>query len=194
MRLFAASNAGPSALEAYALDVGNPPKLRCDALEQLEVRVSRERLSPLLGKLLDLPGEEPLLRALSLVASRHEVAHEPKVCVLAGLLTSRALAEAVPQALLALGSRSEPAMIALVRSPWRSARIAGIHELMAWGTVASVEALLALDGQGAVGELAQVAARTIQGRLSGAQAGGVSLVQEVDSGGAVSLAPLRDKA
>ncbi|HEY3446301.1 MAG TPA: hypothetical protein VGK67_08040 [Myxococcales bacterium] len=193
IRYLASQETSPSALEAFATDRHVRPELRLDALELLATRTSFERLSPLLGKVIDLPGDGPQIRALRLIASRRDKAHTPRVCEMAASGHSTpAVAEALAEALLSLGARSEPTMLGLLESQSESAQAIAIKELREWGTVSAVEPLLQLRSRGAIEEAARSAVRAIQSRIAGAEVGRVSLVESVPTGG-VSVVPEREK-
>ncbi len=194
VRYLAAQETGPSAMESLAVDPRVPAQLRLRALEHLEPRIPYQRFSPVLAKTLELPGDEPQARALSVVASRRDKAHAGRIREMAASRHLTApVAAALAEALVSLGERSEPAMIGLLESSSESAQAIAIRELREWGTVRAVEPLLQVQGRSAIEEAARSAARAIQSRLAGAEAGGVSVVESVELGGGVSLAPVREK-
>ncbi|MGC4119099.1 MAG: hypothetical protein QM765_31945 [Myxococcales bacterium] len=187
LRLLAALETCPSALVAFATDPSIDPGLRWRAQIKLETSLPYEQLSPVLAKVLALPGDETRSRALSLIAAHKDTAHLEAVRSLVPG-ANESVAEGVANALTQLGCRDEATWIALLATPSTRAALEATQVLRASGSVRAVEPLLALAERGELRDVAREAVRTIQSRLSGAEAGGVSLVQSVD-GGAVSVVP-----
>jgi hypothetical protein len=113
-------------------------------------------------------------------------------------VTEAALAALVPQAAERaaelLGDRAEPEaeplLLELLRRPEPPVRLEAARALGRTGSAASVELLLALARDGADAELLQAmreAVAAIQGRLSGAEAGRLSLAEAAESAGALSF-------
>lgn len=186
LRGVAALGTSIGALEAFVLDVKAPTDVRWDALLRLEARVGYERLSVYLGKVLDLPDDTLPLRALFVLEGRKDRTHLEKICSLAKR-PDPVVAEAVARTLRTLECRSEVAMLDLLAAKSDDARRIAIAALREWGTVEAVEPLLESADAGHLPAEAREAVRAIQGRLSNAESGGVSVVEAVAGSGDVSL-------
>lgn len=96
------------------------------------------------------------------------------------------------KALVLLDACSEPNLLPLLTSASVEAKGHAIRALASCGTIRAVEPLLAVEGDDALREFARSTVRAIQGRMPGADAGGLSVVAGVE-GGAVSIVPAPER-
>lgn len=191
IRRLAAMETSLGSLEAFLLDPRNPPDLRRDALEQLARKLPYSRLSPCLPKVLDAPGDGPRIGALALIAEARDRSLAPAVAPL-GAGSSAALGGAVLETLVALEAGSEPELLPLLTSASPEARRFAVASLARTGTVRAVEPLLACGADRSLADEVRTAVRSIQGRMQGAEAGRLAVVEDID-GGAVSVVPAPER-
>ncbi|MGC4119100.1 MAG: HEAT repeat domain-containing protein [Myxococcales bacterium] len=192
LRFVAALETSDDLLTAFVLDEQTPADLRSPALQRLQARLSYEQLSPVLGKVLFLQDDPCRIRAVALIGSHADQTHLGAVRQLAPQVSGE-LAAAVAITLEKLECRDEAPWIELLGSTSMDAQFLAMQALGKCGSERAVEPLLALASRGEDKAVARESIRAIQSRLVGAEAGGVSIVQDADAGAVSLAAPERDK-
>lgn len=181
--------AGFAALTGLVEQDSVPAEVRAQAMAALAAQFARERVEPILATAL-LAASAPLVTAaVQSVGAARAVGLTGSVCALAETASAPLQIE-IAKALGALASPdAEPTLLRLLGSNEDEVRIAAAQALGQAGTVRAVEPLL-LVKNGLLRDVktaARQAARAIQGRLGNAEAGRLSVVEQEDNKGALSL-------
>ena len=182
--------AGFAALKGLVEEDSIPAEMRAQAMIALASHFARERVEPILATAL-LAGSAPLVQAaVQSVGATRAVRLTGSVCALAETAGTQLQLE-IAKALGALADpEAETTLLSLLGRGEDEVRIAAAQALGRAGTVRAVEPLL-LVKNGLLRDVktpARQAARAIQGRLGNAEAGSLSVVEQEDNKGALSLA------
>lgn len=195
-RLFAAMLVGDDAsfavLESLAGDDSLPENLRVQTLLTLTALHPWDKVRSIMASLLSSDTPEEVLRwALAAIGIERESTLVGNVCALAASVSDK-VARELARTLEKLGdSAAEAALLQLLSRNDTDVRLATVQALRYVGTVRAVEPLLLVE-KGRGGAELKIAVRGaiggIQGRLGSVEAGRLSLVEQEDHAGALSIA------
>lgn len=184
------AEAGFAALKGLVEEDSLPAAVRAQAMRALAAQFPSDRIEPILATAL-ATGIAPLVMAAVQGAGiAHTVRLTGNLCALAETASAPLQIE-IAKTLLELATpEAEATLLALLGSAEDDVRIAAAQALGKVGSVRAVEPLL-LVKNGLLRDVkttARQAARAIQSRLGNAEAGRLSVVEQDDPQGALSLA------
>ena len=188
--MLTAGEEGFAALKKLSEDDTVAPTISARALLTLMARFPWERVTPIVTLALTSDREPVLTAAVEGIGARREVRLLGPVCALSAT-ASKGLLQTIAKTLSALASAdAEPTLLKMLEHDADEVQAAAARALGEVGTISAVEPLLQVKGKllSDVKTTARQAARTIQGRLGDVESGRLSVVEEKDPRGALSLA------